>query len=306
MPIFNPRLDVRPDPFRLSGAPPDKSFARSRSRRPFSNAEEVELALELLQVTSETEFDRFLGDLFTKAWGGIAPVGSKVIGPLRGLLKTVASKALPSIATAAAMSFGPATDAIAENLGSLVSRALEAEVAAPTGADRDLEKCRQLFEKHRQFVRLAGTAATAAATAPPGVNPVVAAQKKLAESANERLTRRDAPAEKTASLTARAPAVAMPTATAKTASFTARAPAVAMPTAAARTAGFTARAPAAATPTAAAAAGRVAKQGPQTKTAAPGMHACSICERSPGSCQCKKVGRSGGWFRSGSSIIVNC
>jgi hypothetical protein len=43
---------------------------------------------------------------------------------------------------------------------------LEAEVAAPTGADRDLEKCRQLFEKHRQFVRLAGTAATAAAAAP--------------------------------------------------------------------------------------------------------------------------------------------
>jgi hypothetical protein len=287
MPIFNPRLDVRPDTFGPSGAPPDKSFARSRSRRPFSDAEEVELALELLQVTSETEFDRFLGGLFKKAWGGIAPVESKVIGPLQGLLKTVASKALPSVATAAATSFGSASDAVAGKLGSLVSRALEAEVTAPTGADRDLEKCLQLFEKHRQFVRLAGTAATAAATAPPGVNPVVAAQKSMADSANERLMRRDAPAEKTASFTARAPAAAMPTATAKTA-------------------GFTARAPAAATPTAAAAAGRVAKQGPQTKTAAPGMHACSICERSPGSCQCKKVGRSGGWFRSGSSIIVNC
>jgi hypothetical protein len=305
MPVFNPRLDVRPDAF--SGVQRDKSFARSRFRGLFSDAEEAELALELLQVTSETQFDRFLGNLFKKVWGGgIAPVGLKVTGPLRGLLKTVASKALPSLATAATTSFGPTNNAIAENLGSLVSRALEAEVAAPIGANRDLEKCRQLFEKHRQFVRLAGTAATAAAAAPTGVNPVVAAQKSMADSANERLTRRDAPAEKTASLTARAPAAAMPTATAKTASFTARAPAVAMPTAAARTAGFTARAPAAAMPTAAAAAGRVAKQGPQTKTAAPGMRACSICERSPGSCQCKKVGRSGGWFRSGSSIIVNC
>ena len=269
MPVFNPRLDVRPDTFKFSGARRDKSFAGSRFRGSFSDAEEAELSLELLQVTSETQFDRFLGNLFKKVWGGgIAPVGSKITGPLRGLLKTVASKALPSVATAAATSFGPANDVVAGNLGSLVSRALEAEVAAPTGADRDLEKCRKLFEKHRQFVRLAGTAATAAAAAPTGVNPIAAAQKSLADSANERLMRKDAPAGKTAS--------------------------------------FTARAPVAATTTAAAASGRVAKQGSQTKTTTPGMRACSICERSPGSCQCKKVGRSGGWFRSGSSIIVNC
>jgi hypothetical protein len=267
MPVFNPKLDVRPNAF--SGVQRDKSFARSRFRGLLSDADEAELALELLQVTSETQFDRFLGNLFKKVWGGgIAPVGSKVTGPLRGLLKTVASKALPSLATAATTSFGPTNNAIAENLGSLVSRALEAEVAAPTGANRDLEKCRQLFEKHRQFVRLAGTAATAAATAPPGVNPVVAAQKGLAESANERLMRKDAPAGKTAR--------------------------------------FSARAPVAATTSAAAPSARVAKERPQTKTAAPGMHACSNCERPPGSCQCKKVGRSGGWFRSGSSIIVNC
>ena len=267
---FNPRPELRPDAFEFSGAPNGGSFVRSRPRRPFSNAEEAELAVELLHVTSETQFDRFLGNLFKKVWGGgIAPVGSKVTGPLRGLLKTVASKALPSVATAAATSFGPANDAIAENLGSLVSRVLEAEVAAPTGADRDLEKCRQLFEKHRQFVRVAGTAATAAAAAPSGVNPVAAAQRSLADSANERLMRKDAPAGKTAS--------------------------------------FTARAPAAATMTAAAASGRVAKQRSQTKTTAPRMGTCSICELPPGSCQCKEVGRSGGWFRSGSSsIIVNC
>ncbi len=103
MPVFNPRLDVRPDTFGFSGARRDKSFAGSRFRGPFSDADEAELALELLQVTSETEFDGFLGNLFKKVWGGgIAPVGSKVTGPLRGLLKTVASKALPSVATAAA------------------------------------------------------------------------------------------------------------------------------------------------------------------------------------------------------------
>ena len=133
MPVFSPRPDVRPDAFGFSGAPRNKPFAGSRFRGPFSDAEEAELALELLQVTSETQFDRFLDNLFKRVWGGgIAPIGSKVSGPLRRLLKTVASKALPSVATAAPTSFGPANDAVAQNLGSLVSRALEAEVAAPT------------------------------------------------------------------------------------------------------------------------------------------------------------------------------
>jgi hypothetical protein len=31
---------------------------------------------------------------------------------------------------------------------------------------------------------------------------------------------------------------------------------------------------------------------------------CSGCELPPGSCQCKKVGRTGRWFRSGTSIVV--
>jgi len=135
-----------------------------------------------------------------------------------------------------------------------------------------LEKCRQLLGKHRQFVRLAGTAAAAAAAAPTGVNPVAAAQKSVTDSANEKLMRIDAPAGKTAD--------------------------------------FTARVPVAATMTAAAAPGRAAKERPQTKTTAAGMRTssspCSICERPSGSCHCRKVGRSGGWFRSGSSIIVNC
>jgi hypothetical protein len=112
----------------------------------------MELAWELLQVTSEAELEQFLGDLFKKAWRGIKSVGSKVIKPLGGFLKTVAKKALPFVATAAGTLFGgPAGGAIAGKLGSLVSQALEAEVAGMAAADRDLEKS-------RQFVRLAGHA----------------------------------------------------------------------------------------------------------------------------------------------------
>jgi len=266
---FNPRPEVRLDAFEFSGAPNGGSFVPSRPRSPFNNAEEKELALELLRVTSEAGFERFLGELFKKAWRGIEPVGSKVIEPLRALLKTVAKEALPSVATAAGRSFGgPRGDAVVRNLGSLVSQALDAEVSGMTATDRDLEKCRQLFERYRQFVRLAGKAATAAASAPTGVNPVAAAQKHLADSANEKLTRKAASAGLAGSFTEGAPAAA------------------AMKTTAAS--------------------GRTAEQRSRTRTKAPGVRTCSICELPPGSCKCTKIGRSGRWFRNGSSIIVNC
>jgi len=261
---FNPRPEVRPEAFQFAGATNGGSFVRSRPRSPFSDAEEMELALELLQVTSEAEFEQFLGDLFKKAWRGLGPVGSKVIGPLGGLLKTVAMKALPSVATAAGTSFGgPAGDAIAGKLGSLVSQALEAEVAGMAAADRDLEKCRQLFEKYRQFVRLAGKSVRAAASAPTGVNPIAVAQKSLADSVSQKLTQKAPSGGPAKSALA---AAAMKTAVA----------------------------------------GRAAGQKSRTGTKTPGGRICSICELPPGSCQCRKIGWIGRWFRSGSSIIVNC
>src|SRR5262249_48961307 len=131
------------------------SLRETFGRSPFSETEEMELAVELLQVTTEAELEQFLGNLFKKAWRGIKAVGSSVIRPLGGVLKTVAKTALLFIATAAGTFFGgPAGGAIAGKLGSLVSQALEAEAAAMRAADRDLEKC-------RQFVRMAGKAARA-------------------------------------------------------------------------------------------------------------------------------------------------
>ncbi len=266
---FNPRPEVRPEAFQFAGATNGGSLVRSRPRSPFSNAEETELALELLQVTSEATLDKFLGDLFKKAWRGIEPAGLKVIGPLGGLLKTVAKKALPSVATAVGTSFGgPVGDAIAGKLGSLVSQALEAEVAGMAAPDLDSEKCRQLVEKHRQFVRLAGKAATAAASTPTGVNPIAVAQKVLADSAKEKLTRKAASAG--------------------------------------RAGNFAEGALAATARNFVAAHGRAAPQKSRTGTQAPGERSCSICEQPPGSCQCRKIGRSGRWFRNGSTIIVNC
>jgi uncharacterized protein (DUF697 family) len=128
----------------------------------------MELAIELLEVATEAELEQLLGKLLNQA--GIKAVGSSAIRPLGGVLKTVAKAALPFVATAAGTFFGgPAGGAIGTKLGSLVSQALEAEATGMTAADRDLEKC-------RQFVRMAGNAAKAAALAPTGTNPTALAQ----------------------------------------------------------------------------------------------------------------------------------
>jgi len=258
----NQKPEVRPAAFQFAGATNGGSFVRSGPRSLFSDADEMELALELLEVRSDTELEEFLGDLFRKSWRGIKSVGSKVIGPLGGLLKTVAKNALPFVATAAGTFFGgPAGGAIAGKLGSLVSQALEAEVAGLAAADRDLEKC-------RQFVRLAGKAARAAASAPTGINPIAVAEKVLADSAKEKLMRTVSSVR--------------------------------------RTGKFAEGALAAAAMNTAAAAGRAARQESRPGTRAPGGCSCSICEQPLGVCQCRKISRSGRWFRSGTSIIVNC
>lgn len=169
----------QPESFEFTG---EASFL-AELESPFSAAEEMELAAELLAVTNDAELEQFLGNLFKKAWRGIKTFGSKIIRPLGGVLKIVAKKALPFLATAAGTFFGgPAGGAIAGKLGSLVSQALESETAGVAPADRDLEKC-------RQFVRMAGTAAKAAAAAAPGSDPIALAKKVLTRSAQQKISK---------------------------------------------------------------------------------------------------------------------
>jgi hypothetical protein len=259
---FHPGLEVRPEPLRFAGPANGGSFVGSVPKSPFSDAEEMELAFELLRVKSDAELEQFLGNLFKKAWRNIKSVAPKIVKPLGEFLKEVAKRALPFVATAARTFLGgPAVGAIAGKLGSLVSQALEADVAGMAAADRDLEKS-------RQFVRLAVKVARAAALAPTGVDPIAAAQKILADSAKEKLIRKGARA--------------------------------------ARARKFTDSVLAAAELKPAAPTGPSAAQKPQMKSKTPGGRVCPDCELPPGACQCKKIGPSGRWFRSGSTIIVNC
>ena len=115
----------------------EASVGATAGESPFSEAEETELAMELLSVSSEAELDQFLGKLLK----GVKSVGSavgKIARPLSGALKGLAKKALPFVGGALG-SFIPIPGvgtAVGSALGSAVSKALEAELAGLEPEDR--------------------------------------------------------------------------------------------------------------------------------------------------------------------------
>src|SRR5262245_3766691 len=61
-----------------------------------TEADEVELATELLEVSDEAELDQFLGNLIKRAGGAVGKFVSSPVGQaIGGVLKAAAKKALP-------------------------------------------------------------------------------------------------------------------------------------------------------------------------------------------------------------------
>lgn len=136
---------------------------------PYSEAQEVALAMELLSVASEEELDRFLGKAFKK---------------IGGALKGIAKKALPFVGKALG-SFIPIPGvgtAIGGALGGALAKALEMETAGLQGEERE-------FEMARRFVRIAGSAAQQAAHSPPGQDPRQVVQRAMNEAMRAHLPR---------------------------------------------------------------------------------------------------------------------
>jgi hypothetical protein len=143
-----------------------------------SEAEEMELAAELLGVSSEAELDQFFGDIFRKAAGAVgraikSPIGRSIIGTVKGLAK----KALPIAGRALGTAIGgPLGGTVGSKLGSFASGLFEAEFEGMSYEDQE-------FEVARRIVRLSAEAARNAATAPASANPQVAANQALAAAA---------------------------------------------------------------------------------------------------------------------------
>ncbi|MEX0139715.1 hypothetical protein MRBLMS1_000478 [Massilia sp. LMS1-1-1.1] len=130
---------------------------KGRAPAVFSEEEELQLAMELLEVASEEELEQFLGNVFKSVWKGVKKVGAtiaKVAKPLGGALKAVAKTALPFVggALGSMIPIPGVGTALGSALGRAASNALELEMESAAPADRELELA-------RRFVRIAGQAA---------------------------------------------------------------------------------------------------------------------------------------------------
>jgi hypothetical protein len=145
-----------------------------------SEADEMALAAELLEITNEAKLDRFLGALIKKVGGAVGKfVKSDAGKAIGGVLKGVAKKVLP-IAGGVAGAFvgGPLGAKIGSGLASAAGKALGLELEALSQEDRE-------FEGAKQFVRFAADTVKEAASAPPTVDPSDAAQSAAADAAQK-------------------------------------------------------------------------------------------------------------------------
>jgi hypothetical protein len=152
---------------------------------PLSEAQEIELASELLGINNEQELEQFLGGLFNKVAKGIGGFIKSPVGrALGGILKGVAKKALPVVGGALGSMVVPGIGtALGSKLGSMASGLFEFEFEALPAEQAE-------FEVARRYVRLASSAARHAALAQPrvAVSPL-----RIARAAVARAARTEAP-----------------------------------------------------------------------------------------------------------------
>jgi hypothetical protein len=147
---------------------------------PLSEAAEMELAAELLDVRNEQELDHFLGDLISKVGKGISGFANSSVGKaLGGVLKKVAKTALP-IAGSALGTFvgGPAGGMLGGKLASAAGDMFGLELEGLSGEDRE-------FEVARRYVRFASKAAQNAAKSRRGGNPQQTARTAIMNAAKQ-------------------------------------------------------------------------------------------------------------------------
>lgn len=143
-----------------------------------SEIDEMELAAELLEVSSEAELEQFLGGLIRRAGQAVGRFVSSPTGQvLGGILKGAAKQALPVIGGGLGGYLGGAAGAergaqFAQAAGKLFG--LELEGLSPED---------QEFEAAKRFVRFGAEAAGNAARAPATAAPEAVARAAAAQAA---------------------------------------------------------------------------------------------------------------------------
>ena len=146
----------------------------------FSEAEAMELAGELLEVTTEAELDRFLGDLISKAGKAIGAVVRSPIGKaIGGWLKGAAKQVLP-------LAGGALGGFVGGPLGAKIGSGLASYAGSALGLEAEMSQEDREFEGAKNFVKLAADAVKSAAAAPPGANPVEIAKAAVKAAVEQR------------------------------------------------------------------------------------------------------------------------
>jgi hypothetical protein len=145
---------------------------------PFDEAEEMQLAAELLEITNDEELEQFLGKLISSVGRKLGTVVKSPIGRmLGGALKGVAKKFLPVAGAAVGNMLVPGLGGVVGgNLAGMAGKAFGLELEGMSPEDQE-------FEVARRFVRLAGDASAKAAAAPSNVAPAVAVKDALQKAA---------------------------------------------------------------------------------------------------------------------------
>lgn len=155
-------------------------YAFQRESAVFDEAEEMELASELLAVGDEAELDQFLGDLIGKAGQAIGkavkgPIGRKLGGFLKGAVKKVVPAAAGVLGTVVG---GPLGGAVANKVASAAGDMFGLELEGLSPEDQE-------FEAARHFVRFAGEAARQAGKIANAADPQAAARHAVTNAAKK-------------------------------------------------------------------------------------------------------------------------
>jgi hypothetical protein len=143
-----------------------------------SEADETELAGELLSVGSEAELEQFLGDFVKSVGRAVGRVAKIPIPPaLTNALKGVAKQALPQLGSAIGGMFGGATGSkVGGTLASQAGKMFGLELEGLSSEDRE-------FEVARHFIRFATDATKRFLTKGASANPMSAARSALMTAA---------------------------------------------------------------------------------------------------------------------------
>jgi hypothetical protein len=147
-------------------------------------SQEIALASELLEVSTEDELDRFLGNVLRSAVSAASNFARSDAGrAVGGILKSAARKALPHIGKAVGDYVVPGSGGAAgQRVGQWLGKQFELGLQTEGLSAEDRE-----YQTARTFVRFATDAARRAAQTPTSVPPASAAQRAAVTAARRYL-----------------------------------------------------------------------------------------------------------------------